>query len=531
MMFCMVFGLKAMSTDTIRGNVSFMNAQHVYVRFQNTDAIQEGDTIYTLNFSGKPVPTMVISKKSSISGVCTMLSGMTVQKDLSVFVLGQKPVAEEKAKEEISPKDMLNEMSMKKSSEGVAVNDLLIKEKNLLASLTDNISGRLSVSSYTNLSSQLNNYQRMKYNLSLMTGKSAKGQITTDSYLSYNQRISERSSFTHDVKIYSLSASYHIDDNISITAGRKLNPGMANIGAVDGLQMERKDGNWAYGALIGSRPDIYTYGLNLNLMQFGAYGSFKLNKDQWNMQSTVAIFNQMNRWNTDRRFLYFQHNQQFSEQLSFFGSMEMDLYSLENGVPKTSFNLTGMYMSLRYKPMQQLTFNLNYDARKNIYYYETYKNYIDSLYDRETRQGFRFQVMWRPAKKIIWNSYAGYRMANSVDQPSMNGSTSLTYNGLPWIGGEFTARLTALKTRYLQGYIASGEFEHDIFNSISLNVNYQFVHYDMNNSGTKLLQHVFEAGLYWRIHKKWIVSLDDEISLERNLTLNNRLFVNLTRRF
>ena len=47
--------------------------------------------------------------------------------------------------------------------------------------------------------------------------------------------------------------------------------------------------------------------------------------------------------------------------------------------------------------------------RKNVYYYETYKSYVDSILDKETRQGMKFQANYRLFQGLVWGGNAGYR--------------------------------------------------------------------------------------------------------------------------
>lgn len=521
----------AQSSSQINGKVTYVSAKHIYVRFENTEGILVGDTLFIQKQLTK-IPALIIDNISSISCMGRSLINGDILKGTEIIAFKRIKTEEQKDKVE----DIPAEIKIEKQKDAVAVNDMILKEQsNSIKEEKEKkteVNGRLSVSSYSNLSSKLNNYQRLKYNLSLNTSEIAGSKISTDMYLSFNQKMSDKISYQQDMKIYSLALGYQLNDKSKITLGRKLNPGMANIGAVDGLQFENVSGNFSYGALIGSRPDVYNYGFNGNLMQFGAFATHQLRKEKLNFQTTLAFFNQMNSWNTDRRFVYIQHNNQLSNELSMFASFEVDLYTRENGIAKNTFNFTGSYLSLRFKPSPKLSLSMNYDARKNIYYYETFKNFADSLYDRETRQGFRIQALYRPWKPIIWNTYFGYRLANQIDAASMNAHTSMTYSDLPVVGGSFSVRATGLQTKYIDGLILGGEYQRDVLDGkLYLSGEYQYVNYLMKSSSSRLIQHLVEFGANWRINKKWMISLDDELTFELNNQLNNRIFINLTRRF
>jgi hypothetical protein len=74
----------------------------------------------------------------------------------------------------------------------------------------------------------------------------------------------------------------------------------------------------------------------------------------------------MNRSATDRRFLYFQHSGSPVKNLYYSGSFEIDLYKLENDVPKSTLDLTGAYLSLRVNVAKGFSLSGSYDARKNV---------------------------------------------------------------------------------------------------------------------------------------------------------------------
>jgi hypothetical protein len=48
-----------------------------------------------------------------------------------------------------------------------------------------------------------------------------------------------------------------------------------------------------------------------------------------------------------------------------------------------------------------ISFSLSYDARKNVIYYQTFRNSIDSIIENETRQGFRIGMNIRPFNNLF----------------------------------------------------------------------------------------------------------------------------------
>ena len=281
------------------------------------------------------------------------------------------------------------------------------------------------------------------------------------------------------------------------------------------------------------------------------------------MQTSLAFFNQTNNLTTDRRFIYFQHSNTLAKNLSLFCSFEADLYRVDNvkdsalvkdgagavlkniagndstaywfiRTPKNALDLTSAYVSLRYAPFKNLSLALSYDVRKNVYYYQTfYKNKMDSIYDRETRQGLRFQFSYRPFRFLYWGGTAGYRMkAESDSIAAINGYTYLTYSNLPLIDADLSINATLMKTNYMNGTIYGATLSRDFLdNKIFLEIGYRFADSQFSRSESTLHQDIFDINLSYMFSKKLILSADYEYTKEDSENRQNSLFLNLTRRF
>ena len=169
---------------------------------------------------------------------------------------------------------------------------------------------------------------------------------------------------------------------------------------MDGVQFEKTINRFAFGAFAGFRPDYMTYGFDFSLFQYGAFAAYNTKSASGYTETSLAFMQQMNNSKTDRRFLYFQHSNTLVKNLNLFATLEADLYelitdSLGNETPQSTFSLTGLYISLSYRPGRNFSISGSYDARKNVMYYETYKTYVDRILENELRQGFRLQASYR----------------------------------------------------------------------------------------------------------------------------------------
>ena len=239
----------------------------------------------------------------------------------------------------------------------------------------------------------------------------------------------------------------------------------------------------------------------------------------------------MNKFKTDRRFTYFQHSNSITKRIDLFCSFEFDFYTLKNLQPKNTFELTSTYLSIRYKPWNKLSIYASYDARKNIYYYETFKNQIDSIIDKETRQGFRFQFNYRAAKFLIIGGSGGYRFQKSDPSPSLNGYNYITYSQLPLILSSITISTTLLKSSYLDGIVYGISLSRDIINGkVYGELQYRQVKYSYKNSNSTLKQDIIEMSLSWRIAKKLTMTANYEATHEADNNYS-RIYVSLIHRF
>jgi len=505
----------------IKGSITFRSSQNVYVAFENTEGIQTGDTLFS-EAKGWTIPVLLVKSLSSTSCMCIPISNVKI--DETAFIVAKIPL-----KEESTPiHQTSNDLEVSKSVNADAIVAVIEGKKEHKP--LPRFDGRLSLTSYSNLSAT-NSNQRLRYNLSFNAQNIDSSAFSAESYISFSHRLNDWKGIADALKIYSLAVNYKAGKHSSLTLGRKINVNMANIGAVDGLQYEFTHKNMTYGVLGGSRPDYFDYSFNPDLLQFGAFVSHNILSDKGNIQTSLALFNQMNNFRTDRQFAYFQHSNALLKNLNFFASAEVDFYTMVNLQPKSTFDLTSAYVSLRYKPWNNLSLSLSYDARKNIYYYETFKNQIDSIIDRETRQGLRFNFNYRPFKKVIWGGNAGYRYKQSDLVPSVNANSFLSYTQVPWIEAYATLDVTYLKSNYLNGMVYGASLSRDLLEGkLYGELKYRLVNYDYTNSTSTAMQNIAECSFSWRIAKKMMLSLDLEATME-STGISERIYLNLTQRF
>jgi len=528
--FCLLTGLVLngqTAANIEEGRVSFVTSQNIYVKFNSTKNITIGDTLF-IQKEGKNIPALVVKSLSSISCVCDALDSLFLSVDDKVYNL---------AREEIPaavPETVVAAETIPEEAEANPA-DTITENDNLEDLRKQDISGRVSISSYSNFSNVSDFSQRMRYTFSLNAENIAGSKFSGESYISFVHKNDDWNEIQEDLfnglKVYSLAVKYDISKSAGIWLGRKINPKISNIGAVDGLQAEIRYRSFSFGAVIGFRPDYENYSLNTNLFQFGGYVNHEYSRKKGFMQSSLAFIEQTNTGNTDRRFAYLQHSNALINNLFFFGSLEVNLYKKVNDQKDTKPTVSNIYLSLRYKIIKQLSFSISYSARDNVIYYETYKDIVEQLLDRETLQGYRAQIIYRPIKYLSVGVNAGYRFSKQDPKPSKNLYAYLTYSLIPVINVSSTFSFTVLETSYLSGKIYTITLNKDLIKGkLFGGLGYRFVDYTYLSSEYSIPQNMVEISLSCKIYKKLFASLNYEGTFEK-VNNFNRIYINLTQRF
>jgi hypothetical protein len=512
------------------GTVSYITSQNIYVKFKSTVNIAVGDTLY-FKQADNLVPVLVVSNLSSISCVCVPISTKTLAVGDKIFTKQKIKLLPSEQKEEIPVVPVVVQPPDEKK--GTMPADSTAQKK-----FKQDISGRVSISSYSNFSNtDGGNSQRMRYTFSINAKNIGDTRLSGESYISFVHKDGEwneiQDNIFNGLKIYSLALNYEFSDHYRIWLGRKINPRISNMGAIDGLQFEMKFKSVSIGILAGFRPDYEDYSFNFSLPQFGAYISHDYAGKKGNMQSSLAFVEQMNHSATDRRFAYFQHSNSLIKNLNFFGTVEVDLYRYDtlNDKPQGTFNLTNLYLSLRYRVIRQLSLSVSYSSRQNIIYYETYKNILEQILDPESLQGFMFQVNYNPIKYMSVGVKTGYRYRKSDPRPSKNLYGYVTYSRIPVLNISATLSATLLETSYISGQIYSLVMSRDLVpGKLYAGLGYRYVNYHYFSTESSIPQNMPEFNLNWNIYKKLSFSLNYEGTFEK-INHFNRLYINVTQRF
>jgi hypothetical protein len=509
----------AVAQGALQGEVTFLTSQHVYVKFSSTEGIAVKDTLDLLK-NGATTPCLVVSSMSSTSCVCTVLSGCKLEKQdriqarTRVAATASTPPPRERR------------------------TGAMRTERDTLGARGERIRGRISAASYSNIPSTRDDDHRMMYRFSLTAVNIANSKFSAETYLNYRklypanlERYPQR---TDLFNVYNLAVSYTPDSNTTLTLGRKINNSASSLGAIDGMQAEHRFGSLFGGVIAGFRPDIYTYGLNTNLLQYGGYVGAQVDSRAISSRSTVGLLQQTNGGMVDRRYAYLQHSSTFKGNLNIFSTAELDLYNAVEGGAR----LTNLFVSGRYRFGRRVDFFASYDSRRRVVFFETFRNEVEVLLDDDmARQGLRFRLNVRPTKTLAVGATYSRRFQADGANASDNIGLNLNINRDPAGAGQWSVQANRNTSNYLTSDVLS--FRHVralIANRLSTSLYYRILEYRYTSrpEGTlqagQLSQRYYGADLTLTFARTFTFMILGELSTildERNYRLN----MSLTKRF
>lgn len=461
------------------GTVSFITEQNVYAKFNNTDGILKGDTIF-VDRNGIILPAFKSQFLSSQSVAGEKIGNIDLKIGDEVYCVAKV------IKKSISVLDTLNKPETKilVDTSFVPNKRIILSKKIKSISTNSSFNGSFSANSFSSIDNSFNSsdLQRWNYSLNLNAQKidGSNFYFTNFMNLSYlsNEWQNVKLNIFNNLRIYDLSLGFKID-GYNAWFGRHINLKVSNLGAVDGFQFEKTIGNLSAGAIVGSRPDFYNMGINTNLFEYGGYLTWADTLKEGIMQNTIAAFQQNNNMKTDRRFLYFQHSSYLFSNLNFYLSSEIDLYAIQNNVPVNTFSLTNLYSYLNYSPLRNLSLDLSYNAIKNVIYYQTFKSMQFIFQNNSIQNGYRFNINWSPLNGMYINAATGYSYQKGDLKPSDNFYLSLTQSQIPYINLAVTLSLNRTFNSYSNGIIYNAILTKYIpFNATSISVGFSNIRYN-----------------------------------------------------
>lgn len=508
--FLILIGLPLLifSQEKVSGTISYLNKTNVYLKFKSTEQIPIGSLLYF-----EDTACLKVINKSSSSVVCEPISDC----DLSIGdQLEYHLKYEQQSEFRITPEEK------PQLTENPIPTDLSKKKS------PGHLVGRIAQSSYYTKDEFDRKRNRLRTLVSIHADELENKHLSFDTYLTYQYQ-SNISDNTHTTRtnIYNFSATYKTDNQLAFSLGRKINPKLSIVGAIDGLQVEKGFNDFYIGSFVGTRPDTATYGFNSDLLQYGAYVGLGSNKDSASSQTSLGVVQQSNAAAIDRRFIYMQHQSTIASDLHLFGSMEYDIYSTTPGLNR----LTNLYTSLRYRIGTGSSLMLSYDSRRRIIYYETYQNEVERLLDDDlARQGIRIRYNFRPSKYIYSGLSFSNRYKSDGSYDSKNYYAYSSFSKIPYIGGKISLSATINQSNYLNSIAYSVKHSRVILDDLFAEVYFRKGIFDYTLSGTQLNNNYLGLSLNHQNDQLWQLGLSTEVTTNTDGT-GLRTYLRIAKRF
>jgi hypothetical protein len=251
-------------------------------------------------------------------------------------------------------------------------------------------------------------------------------------------------------------AAVHVDNEASparFTLGRQLSLALPVLGLFDGVAA---DFNWrraGAGLLIGSQPDVASFGLSGRIREYAGYA--KLNsaagaRGMWAI--TAGAVASYARHEVNREFLYLQ-SVFVNQRLSLFGAQELDfnrgwkIHAESSFVQPTSTLLSGRLALTNF-----LSLNGGYDSRRSVRLYRDFLN-PEHEFDDSFRRGKWAGIFMTMGRHLSGSVDARESSGGSAGLTRSNTSTASLARLTPWGLG-----VRARATRY-SGIMVEGGLE------------------------------------------------------------------------
>lgn len=445
-----VFSSYTSLAQTEVGEVSFVTSQNVYLKFNSTELMTEGDTIYIV-VDEIEIPCLRLLEKSSISCVSEVIGGCDVEKGQSVVYHTRLKKADELDKNE----DLFSESG----EVDISVEEA---EQEVGSVYTcQEINGRASFSNNMTWGYNESNSKRVaRLALDVVN--------ILDSKFSFQSYSNIRNNNNPSINIHEALLSYNLDSSMTISLGREINRRMYSLGATDGLHAEKRFRRSFVSLVVGSRPDTYDYSLNTKLFQYGVCAGIFHNKAQ-SSTTSIGFIDQTNQSFIDRRYAFLQHNSRIGNNVSIYASAEVDLYN--------SARLRLLYTSVSYRVSEKLRLSASVNLRKNLILYESFSEDLVSLLANDPlKSSIRFRANYKISNAIYSGASISIRRQENGENNFSNLGGYLNFSN--FLGGRLSNSFSINRNDYFQYYSISSRYTRRFFESkLDISPNARFLLY------------------------------------------------------
>jgi hypothetical protein len=265
------------------------------------------------------------------------------------------------------------------------------------------------------------------------------------------------------------------------SAGRFISRYVTGVGALDGGELFVRLGHFTAGAIAGAGVHSRVMGIGRNQRSMGGFLAYHQGESFMDSyDASVAYVRQTVGGNLDRAFFSLQNSLAMGSNLSAYGSADVELNQMTNGVISSHPAVSSILVFVNYAPAPWLSTNFGYDGTRSVYLFESMKDVSDSLFHEAMRQGFRFNGTVRLGMGYTLNTEA------SVSSRAGDGGSSHTLGAGIRVTDIFSSRVFgSFRYRNVGGSVLNGSqstisIGRDFSHNVDILLQYDFRSYTVD---------------------------------------------------
>jgi hypothetical protein len=254
-------------------------------------------------------------------------------------------------------------------------------------------------------------------------------------------------------RTYHLGLFYQNPDSvITMGVGRLYLPYAPSLSTIDGGFIGRKiTQRLTVGLFGGSTPDPTSWSYSPNQNIAGTFVNYEKGDFQHlRLSSTFGLAMTSIRWHIAREFVFFENSFSLSRTFSVYNSLQADSARTVPGGTSYSTGITQSFTSVRYQPINLLTFNLNHNYLRNL---PTFDPALIStgLLDQYLFQGLSGGVRVELPYRIALSSDVGRSKSSTDKASSWNQMYGVNFGEIRNTGLQLDLRYSKFNSSFGQG--------------------------------------------------------------------------------